>query len=155
GSDIIEPRLFAPHGVDSTLTSTFSARFAMMRLTVGCLLGGGAFLLLALPAAPADDQAKKDHDADKDHVVVPPDDVKWGKAPPALPAGAQAAVLVGDPSKAGAYVVRVKLPDGYKVPPHWHPTDENVTVIKGTLMIGKGETFKEEGSEALPAGSYM
>lgn len=101
------------------------------------------------------DKGKTGHDADKDHVVVRPDEVKWGPAPPSLPAGAKFAVLVGNPGKAGPYVLRGKLPDGYKVPPHWHPTDENVTVLKGTLMVGKGEEFTQEGSDALPAGSFM
>jgi quercetin dioxygenase-like cupin family protein len=102
----------------------------------------------------AEGEKGKIHDGDKNHVVVRPDDVKWLPAPPGLPAGAQVAVLTGNPTKAEPYVLRVKLPDGYKVPPHWHPTDENVTVIKGTLMVGKGEKFSAGASEALPAGSF-
>ena len=92
---------------------------------------------------------------DDGHVIVKADAVKWGPGPPALPPGAKAAVLVGDPSKAAPYVLRAMMPDGYKVPPHWHPTDENVTVIKGTLMVGKGEKFSMEHSEAVPAGGFM
>ena len=60
-----------------------------------------------------------------------PDDLKWGRAPPGLPAVSQAAVVAGDPSKSGPFVIRAKLPDGYKVPPHSHPDDENVTVLRG------------------------
>jgi hypothetical protein len=104
--------------------------------------------------AQAGDEKGKTHGGDKDHVAVRPDDIKWGPAPPGLPASAKVAVLTGDPSKAGPYVIRAKLPDGYKVPPHWHPTDENVTVLKGTLMVGKGEKFSTDASEALPAGSF-
>ena len=48
------------------------------------------------------------------------EDIKWGEAPPDLPKGAQIAVLHGDPSKAGQFTVRLKMPDGYKIPPHWH-----------------------------------
>src|SRR5262249_15360097 len=81
--------------------------------------------------------------------------IKWGPAPPSLPAGAKAAVLTGDPTKAGPYVIRVKMPDGYKVAPHWHPSDENVTVIQGTFMAGKGETFDIDSCTALPAGSFV
>ena len=98
---------------------------------------------------------EKGHGSDKDHVMVRPDDIKWGPAPPSLPAGAKVAVLTGDPSKAGPYVLRAMLPDGYKVPPHWHPTDENITVIKGTFMAGKGDKFDADASEALPAGSFV
>jgi quercetin dioxygenase-like cupin family protein len=54
-----------------------------------------------------------------------------------------------------AYVLRAKLPDGYKVPPHWHPSDENVTVLKGTLLVGKGEKLDPATMEELPAGSFM
>jgi hypothetical protein len=105
--------------------------------------------------AQAWDEKGKAHDTDNDHVMVRPDDIKWGPGPPALPAGAKAAILTGDPSKSGLYVLRAKLPDGYQVPPHWHPTDENVTVIKGTLMVGKGDKLNADASQALPAGSFM
>src|SRR5262249_29419122 len=93
---------------------------------------------------------------DDEHVIVKPASLKWGPAPPSLPPGAQFAVLVGDPTKAGStYTIRAKMPDGYKVPPHWHPVDENVTVLQGTLMVGKGEKLDVSKTEELPAGSYM
>lgn len=89
------------------------------------------------------------------HVLFTPDQMNWGPAPPGLPAGAQVAVLRGDPSKAGApFTFRAKLPDGYRVPPHWHPTDENVVVIKGTLFMGMGEKFDQSAAREMPAGSY-
>jgi quercetin dioxygenase-like cupin family protein len=98
---------------------------------------------------------KKGHAEDKGHVIVRPDDIKWGPAPPGLPTGAQIAVLSGDPGKEEPYVIRVKMPDGYKIPPHWHPTDENVTVLKGTLAAGKGEKFDAEAAKELSAGSFV
>ena len=82
--------------------------------------------------------------AAEDHVAVSADQLKWGPAPPAVPKGAQIAILAGDPSKDGLYVYRVKVPAGYKVPPHIHPNDENVTVISGTLNIGMGGAFDEK-----------
>jgi hypothetical protein len=94
------------------------------------------------------------HPADE-HVVLRPDDIKWGPPPPHLPPGSQVAVLSGDPTKAGLYALRVKMPDGYKVPAHWHPTDENVTVIQGTLMVGKGDKLNEADTKPMPAGSFM
>lgn len=114
-----------------------------------------AVLAFCIGSQPGAGQDKGHGETGKDHVMVKPDDVKWGPAPPSLPAGAKAAVLVGDPGKPMPYVIRVQLPDGYKVPPHWHPTDENVTVLKGTLMVGKGDKFSAKDSEALPAGSFM
>jgi quercetin dioxygenase-like cupin family protein len=101
-------------------------------------------------------QDKAGHAGDTDHVAVRPDAIQWGPAPPGLPPGSRMGVLVGDPSKPGVpYVVRVKLPDGYKVPPHWHPSDENVTVLQGTLLAGKGEKLDPSKTEELPAGSFM
>src|SRR5262245_2947791 len=99
------------------------------------LVFAAAVALAVWVGVQAADEKGAGHDSDKDHVALRPDDVKWGPAPPGLPAGAEAALLTGNPTKAVPYVLRAKLPDGYKVPPHWHGTDENVTVIKGTLMI--------------------
>jgi hypothetical protein len=63
--------------------------------------------------------------------------------------------LLGDPGKAGApYVLRAKLPDGYAVPPHWHPTDENITVLRGALLVGRGDRLDPAAAEELPAGSF-
>lgn len=100
-------------------------------------------------------QDRAGHAGDTKHVMVRPDAVKWGPAPPSLPPGSQMTVLVGDPTKPDApYVLRAKLPDGYKIPPHWHPSDENVTVLQGTLLMGKGEKFDPSRMEELPAGSF-
>ena len=89
------------------------------------------------------------------HIATTADELKWGPAPPALPPGAELAVVSGDPSKAGgAFTIRAKFPDGYKVPPHWHPTDENVTVIQGTINIGMGDKFDESAAKQLPVGSF-
>lgn len=93
-------------------------------------------------------------DDDHGHVIVSPDKLQW-KANPNLPPGALAAVMFGDPTKSGPYVLRVKLPDGYKVPPHWHPTDENVTILQGTMMIGTGEKFDVAKAKEVSAGSFM
>jgi quercetin dioxygenase-like cupin family protein len=64
------------------------------------------------------------------------------------------AVLEGDPTKEGPFVFRVKLPDGYRVPPHTHPKTERVTVISGTFNIGMGDTFDEKATKVMAAGTY-
>src|SRR5260370_42556334 len=105
----------------------------MRNVAVGFLALG---LVCGLRAGDAKN-AQRGHD--DEHVVVRPASVKWGPAPPALPPGAKVAVLVGDPGKAGAaYTIRAKMPDGYQVPPHWHPAGENVTAIKGILPVDGG-----------------
>jgi quercetin dioxygenase-like cupin family protein len=88
--------------------------------------------------------------------MLTPADLKWGAAPPALPAGAELTVLYGDPGKEGApYVLRLKAPAGYKIPPHFHPTDENVTVLSGTFNVGMGDTLDPKASKPFPPGSFV
>jgi len=92
-------------------------------------------------------------------TVMSSKDVKWAPAPPVLPKGAMMAVLAGDPAATGPVVLRLKLPAGYKIPAHWHPTDEYVTVLSGTFFIGmgdkldptKGHAFTAEGFAVAPA----
>src|SRR5687767_8325159 len=83
-----------------------------------------------------------------------PDNLKWQDGPPSLPKGAKIAVLEGDPGKEGPFVFRVKVPDGYRIPPHTHPKMERVTVISGTFNIGMGEKFDQRAVKAMPAGAY-
>src|SRR5215218_9792300 len=74
------------------------------------------------------------------HVVRSPDNLEWTPLPGAP--GAKMAVVSGDPDKPGApFVIRILNPDGAKVPPHWHPTDEHITVLTGTFIVGMGRTF--------------
>src|SRR5262245_49106146 len=87
-------------------------------------------------------------------AVYKPADLKWTDGPASLPTGAKIAVLEGDPTKAGPFVFRVKVPDGYKIPPHTHPKAERVTVISGTFHLGMGETFDATKTQELPAGTY-
>jgi quercetin dioxygenase-like cupin family protein len=89
------------------------------------------------------------------HTIVSPQDIKWGPAPAVLPPGAEAAVLFGDPSEEGFFVLRLKLPAGYSVAPHTHPVDEVITVISGTFRLGMGETANQRKTEPLPAGSFF
>src|SRR5262245_51001014 len=89
------------------------------------------------------------------HTIVPVQEIKWGPAPAMLPPGAEAAVLFGDPSKEGLFVLRLKLPAGYRVAPHTHPVDEVITVISGTFHMGMGETADQGKAQPLPAGSFF
>ena len=78
----------------------------------------------------------------------------WGPAPPVFPTGAKMAVLAGDPSQPGLFTVRLELPDGYRVAPHFHPTDEYLTVISGTFLLGMGDELSAAKATALPAGGF-
>ena len=89
------------------------------------------------------------------HNSFTPDQVSWGPVPPVLSAGAQMAVLEGDPTAAsGDFTVRLKMPDGYKILPHWHPKRENVTVISGSFKVGMGDKFDAGKMAIFPAGSF-
>jgi mannose-6-phosphate isomerase-like protein (cupin superfamily) len=84
-----------------------------------------------------------------------PDKIAYGPVPAFLPPGAQLAVLEGDPTaSSGDFTVRLKMPDGYKVSPHWHPHRENVTVISGNFKVGMGDTFDETKMMTFGAGSF-
>lgn len=90
------------------------------------------------------------------HIMLAPDAVAWGACPPVLPPGAQCAVIEGDPKTPNAlFALRLKAPDDYRVPPHFHPADEHVVVISGTLNMGMGDTLDKAASHALPAGGFM
>ncbi len=105
----------------------------------------------ALSAPPADKSTK----AAMPHNAFTPAEVQYGPAPNFIPAGAQLAVLEGNPMGAtGDYTIRVKMPDGYKIAPHWHPKRENVTIVSGTLDFGMGDKFDESKMKPYPAGSF-
>ncbi|MFL5028898.1 MAG: cupin domain-containing protein [Xanthobacteraceae bacterium] len=93
--------------------------------------------------------------AEQHHTVVPADSVKWGPAPPSLPPGAQAAVLMGSPAKEGPFVIRLKFPAGFVVPPHRHSKDEFVTVMAGKFAVGSGEKLDRESLNPLPPASFV
>ena len=122
-----------------------------IRLTV-LWVATGVVLIAGVGAAAEQAQPGK---SQSKHVMVDPATVAWGPGPPALPAGAQAAVLDGDPGKRGMFTLRLKLPDAYVVPPHSHPIDEHVTVISGTLTVGMGDKADQASMQAMPAGAYV
>jgi quercetin dioxygenase-like cupin family protein len=106
-----------------------------------------AVSLAALAAASA--QASDLH-----HTVVPADQVKWGPAPASLPPGAQAAALLGGPAKEGPFVIRLKFPAGFVIPPHRHSKDEFVTVISGGFAVTAGDKV-DRSIKPLPAASFV
>lgn len=90
----------------------------------------------------------------KDHIMVLPENVKWIDGPPSLPPGAKFSVIEGDPKVAGLFTMRLLFPAGFKIPAHWHPADEHVTVISGTFLMGLGDKFDSVKLQPLPAGSF-
>jgi len=93
--------------------------------------------------------------SDQHHTVVHADAIKWGAAPPSLPPGAQAAVLLGHPAKEGPFVIRLRFPAGFVIPPHRHSKDELVTVISGRVLITSGEKVDRKSMKPLPPASFV
>jgi quercetin dioxygenase-like cupin family protein len=111
---------------------------------IGMMLLLTATLALSLGAQKSVEHAK----------TYTPDAIRWGAAPDALPSGAQLAVLEGDPTKPGPYTMRLKMPDGYKIPPHHHARREHVTVISGAFKVGMGDSFDAEKMNEFAPGSF-
>jgi len=110
-------------------------------IAIASTLSAGAAVLAQQPAATG-------------HLVVQAPEIKWVAAQ-TLEKGASSAVISGDPSKAGSpFVIRVKLPAGFKINPHWHPTDEHATVLSGTFALGMGEKFDASALKDIPTGGY-
>jgi hypothetical protein len=89
-----------------------------------------------------------------EHKMVKASELKWGDVP-SLPKGAQASVIEGPLNEAVPFTVRIKLPANYKVPAHWHPEVERVTVLSGGFNMGIGGKFDEKALVELKPGDMM
>lgn len=89
----------------------------------------------------------------EEHITFRPDDMDWGPSP-SLEPNLEVAVLEGDPSEPGVFTMRIKIPDGGFISPHWHENVERVTVLSGTFHLGHGEELDQEAAEALEPGTY-
>src|SRR5262252_4332739 len=110
--------------------------------------------LLAAAILPMRAESARPGAANKpDALYINPAEIKWGDVPPVLPKGAQIAVLYGDPFKSGPFTLRLKMPSGYKIPPHWHTQDEQLTILSGTFLLHMGDTM-DAAAHDLEAGAY-
>lgn len=121
-----------------------------------------AFALLLTAPAQAGEKQKTEapnkaamNKAMADAKFYSAQDMAWSPAPDVLPAGAQIAVLDGDPNKKGLYTFRLKFPAGYDVAPHWHPSLEDITIISGNFYMGMGTTADESKVKAYGPGTFM
>ncbi len=115
-----------------------------------------AVLVFLIPAAGEAQQsgdARSDAGPDE-HVLYQARDVEWRDGPASLEPGAQFAVLEGNPAEAGIFTMRIRMPDGYRILPHWHPKAERVTVVSGVFRLGAGDTFDAGATSPLGPGSY-
>jgi len=119
----------------------------MKRDRVICIL---AFAAAATVLAPRTYSQEKKEAGDT-HKIVHFGDLKWTP----IIKGCDLASVAGDSNAEGApFVVRIRCTDGSKIPAHWHPTDENVTVLKGTFLVGMGETFDDSKMLTMNVGNF-
>jgi quercetin dioxygenase-like cupin family protein len=111
------------------------------------------FLLVTANTAVAQ-QSAADKPGTTVAVIAFPGELKWSPAPALLPAGARLAVIEGDPGKAAEFTMRLWMPANYRIPPHFHPATEHVTVVQGTFFVGMGETFDIKRGQRLAVGSF-
>ena len=122
------------------------------------VFAAATLLMIALYATaqqkPTPPSGNKTMGSHTDTEVWTPDKLKWGPAPAVLPGGAELAVLEGNPMAAVPYTMRLKMPSGYKLAPHWHPGIEHVTLISGSFKVGMGEKWDDSKMTALPVGTF-
>jgi catechol 2,3-dioxygenase-like lactoylglutathione lyase family enzyme len=119
-------------------------RYLFLTLAVAGLFALGGQLFSAVMRA---------HSHEKNAFT--PETIPWGPAPPVVRKGAQFAVLEGDPTaSSGDFTIRLKMPDGFRIAPHFHPQRENVTIISGTFKVGMGDEFETDKMKAFTAGSF-
>lgn len=111
------------------------------------------FLVFIFIPAAALAQGIEDEGPDH-HLIFTPEDIEWQDAPASLEDGAEVAVLEGNPSEPGVFTMRIKMPDGFHISPHWHPNVERVTVISGDFLLGSGEMLDREATQRMGPGSY-
>jgi quercetin dioxygenase-like cupin family protein len=121
------------------------------------LLAASVLAMLSVSGSPPAEEAARVAVADKGpahHLVYSPEKIEWREGPPSFEPGARMAVLEGDPNAAGVFTMRFRVPDGFRIAPHWHPNVERVTVLSGTLRLGSGDKMSPEATMALGPGSY-
>lgn len=117
-----------------------------IRVAVACvaLIGAGTLALVI--------QGQEKKEGPEAHKIVHFGDLKWTP----IIKGCDLAPVSGNPDAEGApYVLRIRCADGTKVPAHWHPMDENATVLKGALLIGMGDTFDENKLQTMNVGNFL
>jgi quercetin dioxygenase-like cupin family protein len=111
-------------------------------------------LALVLSSSAFTQEIKQAAEHGDGQAIHSPNQIKWQDGPASLPPGARFAILEGDPANEGFFTMRIRMPDGYKIPPHAHPKVEHVTVISGTFNFGMGDKFDQTATQEMPTGTF-
>jgi len=114
-----------------------------------------ALILVLAPGLLHAQTSMRDMDKGPEHHIILPanQEVNWQRSP-ALEPELRVAVLEGNPSEEGVFTIRIKIPDGGYISPHWHPNVERVTVLSGRFLLGSGEKMDRNKVKVLDPGSY-
>ena len=112
-------------------------------------------LVVVAQQGPAEDPPVIVDTPPDEELIFTPGDVAWQPGPGSFEEGSEFAILEGDPSGPGLFTLRIRMPDGFRISPHWHPGVERVTVLSGTFRMGHGEEFDPEATIPLGPGSYF
>lgn len=119
---------------------------------------GTLLIVLCVMAQPSSSQEPTNPAAAalRSHIMLTPEDLEWKDCSAALPPGARCAVVEGD-LRAGNVLFGqlVKVPDGYRIAPHFHPADEHLLILTGTFNMGMGDRFDVGATRPMTAGSFM
>jgi len=128
----------------------------MNRFLLACTIT--VLFAATVPAQNASANAHKDMKAGAISTdgmsIYLPSEMQWKDGPGALSAGAKMAVLEGDPTKEGVFTMRLRLPDGFTIQPHFHSAVEHISVIAGTFNIGMGDKFDKSATREMSAGTF-
>lgn len=114
-----------------------------------------AFFAVVRSAPAQEAMGGHEEHAAAQHVVIAAEEIEWVPAPPVLPPGAQSALLEGDPTKEGPFTTRIRMPAGYRIPPHTHPVIAHLTVLSGRVGAGIGETWDDAEMRFVGPGGYF
>src|SRR5258705_2421575 len=127
---------------------------AVNRLHYGAVAAGA--IALTLPGSPRQEPTNPAAAVAQSPLLVRAEELRWEDCSAALPRGPKCATLEGDRTLANQpFTYRLKIPDGYHIPPHVHPVDGHLTVISGTLNIGWGDKFDVKATKPMAAGSFI
>ncbi len=113
---------------------------------------GVCWAVIALTALAVGLQGQEKKESAATHTIVRLSDLKWTP----IIKGCDLAAVSGDPDAEGApFVLRIRCADGTRIPAHWHPTDEHLTVLKGTFLMGMGETFDNTKLRTMNVGDFI
>lgn len=123
-----------------------------MKTLITALLLSTALIVFSFPLKAQDHTVSQQHDGG--HKMLNQQELQWQEGPASLPKGIKVAMLEGDLTKAVPFTIRIQLPANYKIPPHWHPAIEHVTVIKGNFYMGSGNKLDVNKATLLSEGGF-